>query len=263
MIGFLIASIILVTTSFIDDRKNLSPFLRLFIQFVIAGIIIGSGIGINEIRSPLGLISLDLFNFELFWKTILIIADILAVLWIVWMINAMNWLDWVSWLTSSVTSITSAILAFSAYMFWQGDIALIFMVMSVICFTFFLFDLERPKILMGDSGSMFLWLALAVFTIIAGGKIATAMIVMAAPLFDVVWTIGRRLLNKKSPFKGDLKHLHHKLLKKIWSRRKTVLIYALVCALFWFISLPLETLGKTILIWVVFIFLIIVEVWSD
>lgn len=260
LMGFSIASAILVTVSFIDDLKNLSPFFRLGIHFFVALIIVASGIGIDEIRVPLGEIaSLHIGSFSLGSHTIHPIADILAVFWIVGMMNAMNWLDGISGLTSSVSLISSAVLAFTAYFFGQADVAMLFGILSVICGIFFLFDLESPKILMGDSGSMFLGLALAVFTIIAGGKVATAMLVMFVPLFDAMWTIARRIINKKSPFKGDLEHFHHNLLKLVGSRRNTVLIYAFFTALFGFTALFLKTEGKIVLFTVLFIFMAILE----
>lgn len=256
LLGFFCAASLLTLVSFLDDRFKLSPVLRLAIQVVSALIVVGFGIGINEIRSPFGEnLLLTLGSFHVFGKTISPIADTLAVLWMVGMMNAMNWLDGVSGLTSSVSSIASFVLALTAFTFGQPDVAMLFAVLGVICLVFFLFDIETPKILMGDSGSMFLGLALAVFTIIAGGKLATAMLVMFVPLFDGVWTIGRRVLAGRSPFQGDLEHLHHHLLKLFPSRRVTVIVYAFFVAVFGFASYFLETQGKAILLGVLTLFL--------
>ncbi len=262
LIGFLIASIILVIICFIDDKKEISPFFRLIIQFIIALIILASGIGISEIRTPLGeIMNLDFWSFEFLGKTVAPIADFIAVLWIIGMINAMNWLDGVSGLTSSISSVASTILAITAYMFGQHDIALLFGVLAVICLIFFIFDLEKPKILMGDSGAMFLGFALAVFTIIAGGKFAIAMIVMFAPIFDAIWTVSRRLIKGKSPFKGDYGHLHHKLLERIGSRKKVVILYSSLVSIFGFTSLYFETLGKIVIIFILIVFLTVLEIF--
>ena len=262
LIGFAIAGGLITFVSFLDDRFKLSPVLRLGVQFLVACIVIGAGVGISEIRSPIGgEWSLAWGSFEIFGKTIMPIADGLALIWIMGMMNAMNWLDGVSGLTSSVSSIASFILALTAYSFGQPDVAQLFAILGIICGVFFVFDLESPSILMGDSGSMFLGLALAVFTIIAGGKVATAMLVMFVPLFDAAWTIGRRILNGNSPFKGDLEHLHHKLLEKVQSRRGVVLIYAFFVLLFGSTSYFLETQGKVVLLFILFIFLFIVELY--
>lgn len=247
-LGFAFASFLLLTTSFIDDRKGLPAFFRLIIQCIVGLIIVASGIGIDEVRSPFGIIELDGYQWSIFGHQFTLFADLLAVLWIVGMINAMNWLDGVAGLTSSVSAISSLILAVVAYFFGQMDMAVIFSVLSTICFVFLFFDIDPPKMLMGDSGSMFLGLALAVFTIIAGGKVATALIVMFVPLFDALWTIVRRIYNKTSPFKGDLCHLHHKLISILKSRKKVVILYAGVTAFFGLLSILLETQGKILLL---------------
>ncbi|MBT4937114.1 undecaprenyl/decaprenyl-phosphate alpha-N-acetylglucosaminyl 1-phosphate transferase [Candidatus Peregrinibacteria bacterium] len=248
-LGFACASLLLLITSFIDDRRGLPAFLRLAVQFIVAFVIIASGIGIDEIRAPFGgVIALDTWTINFLGHQFIILADILAILWIVGMINAMNWLDGVSGLTSSVSAISATVLAVVAYFFGQNDMAMIFGVLAVICFVFLFYDIDSPKILMGDSGSMFLGLALAVFTIIAGGKLATALIVMFVPLFDAVWTIARRIYSKQSPFKGDLCHLHHKLISLLKSRKKVVILYASTTAFFGLFSILLETQGKILLL---------------
>jgi UDP-GlcNAc:undecaprenyl-phosphate GlcNAc-1-phosphate transferase len=81
------------------------------------------------------------------------------------------------------------------------------------------------------------------------------MLVMFVPLFDAAWTIGRRILHKKSPFKRDLEHFHHNLLKLVKSRRNTVLIYAFFVALFGFTALFLKTEGKVVLFVILGVFM--------
>ena len=263
-IGFLCASMILLISSFIDDRRGLSALFRLSIQVVVAGIVIASGIGIDEIRAPFGLhIPLDTYQWNILGHHFVLFADVLALIWIIAMINAMNWLDGVSGLTSSVSAISATVLAVVAYFFQQSDMALVFAIFAVICFVFLIFDLYPAKILMGDSGSMFLGFALAVFTIIAGGKIATALVVMFVPLFDAFWTIGRRIYYKKSPFKGDVCHLHHKLLSLFKSSRKVVLFYAGSTAFFGLFSIFLETQGKIILLISLCIVLLLLEIYLE
>lgn len=260
LIGFLIASIILSITCFIDDRKGLSPFLRLAIQGLCALIIIASGIGIHEIRIPFGEnFSLNSYHIPFLWGTINILADLIAFIWIIFMINSLNWLDGISGITSSVSASSALVLAITAWSYGQSDIAILFIIFAVICATFFIFDLESPKILMGDSGSMFLGLSLAVFTLIAGAKLATLMIIMFAPLFDAVFTIFRRIVSKKSPFKGDLKHLHHRLLDILPSKRHVVLCYATCTAILGVLAIFLGPEGKLILLAILSIVLTIIE----
>lgn len=258
LLWFFFASIILVITSFIDDRKWLSPVFRLWIQALCAWIIVFSWIWINEVLSPLWwVLDLTIWWIEIFWHSFFPIADFLAFLWIIWMINTMNWIDWISWNTSWISALSAWLLYFLAIspFIWQTDIAKMFLVFAIITTIFFFFDLESPKILMWDSGSMFLWFSIAVFAMFAGWKMATTMIIMWIPIFDAFYTIYRRLKNWTNPLKWDMKHFHHILLEKWFSRKNSVLVYILLSASFWIPTIFLDTEGKFILLIILCIFM--------
>lgn len=54
-IGILLGLLVLLVIGLLDDKyQNLSPYLRLFSQFIAASIAVGSGIGIKFITNPLG-----------------------------------------------------------------------------------------------------------------------------------------------------------------------------------------------------------------
>ena len=85
---------------------------------------------------------------------------------------------------------------------------------------------------MGDTGSMFLGFLIAVFAIFSGGKIATAFLVLGFPILDAFWVITRRMVQGQSPMKGDLKHLHHRLLEVGLTERKALVLIYLLCLFF-------------------------------
>lgn len=96
---------------------------------------------------------------------------------------------------------------------------------------FLVYNFYPAKIFPGDSGSYFLGFLIAVVAIISGAKIGTAILVMLVPLIDGVFTILRRIAQGKSPFSGDRKHLHHRLLELGWGQRRIALFYWLLCAI--------------------------------
>jgi len=251
LLWFFLASIILVITSFVDDRKWLSPIFRLWIQAISAWIIIFSWIWIDEVLNPFWwVLNLTIWWIEIFWHHFYPIADSLLFFWIIWMTNTMNWIDWISWNTSWIAALSWWLLYFLAISPFvsQFDVAQMFLVFAIITTIFFFFDLETPKILMWDSWSMFLWFAIAVFSVFAWWKMATAMIIMWIPIFDAFYTIFRRLKNWKNPLRWDMKHFHHILLEKWFSRRNSVFIYILLSASFWIPTIFLDTEGKFILL---------------
>jgi len=103
----------------------------------------------------------------------------------------------------------------------QPPLGIISIILAGAVLGFLVFNFHPAKIFMGTSGSMFLGFILATLAIFSGGKIATALLVMGFPVMDAIWVIAQRIKSGKSPFKGDARHLHYRLLEKGWTRKKT------------------------------------------
>jgi UDP-GlcNAc:undecaprenyl-phosphate GlcNAc-1-phosphate transferase len=108
---------------------------------------------------------------------------------------------------------------------------------------FLVFNFYPAKIFPGY-GATSIYLLLGVASILTSTKFATAILVMGVPLVDFAFTIIRRIMNKKSPFRGDRKHLHHILLKLGYSQRQIALFYWSLSAILGIISLTLESKSK-------------------
>src|SRR5699024_3952229 len=86
------------------------------------------------------------------------------------------------------------------------------------------------RIYMGDTGSNFLGFMIAsismigLFKNIALYSIIIPIIVLAVPIFDTLFSIVRRVLNKQEIMKADNKHIHYQLLRVGFSHRQSVLI---------------------------------------
>ncbi|MFH1427509.1 MAG: MraY family glycosyltransferase, partial [Patescibacteria group bacterium] len=129
--------------------------------------------------------------------------------------------------------------------YYQPDIAIAALVFSAVCLGFLIFNWHPAKIFLGEGGSLFLGFILGVLAIISGGKIAILLLVMGLPVLDVVWTIIRRLVAGKNPFKfADQLHLHFRLLNLGIGQRKTAIIYYLLALSFGLSGLFLQSLGK-------------------
>jgi UDP-GlcNAc:undecaprenyl-phosphate GlcNAc-1-phosphate transferase len=74
---------------------------------------------------------------------------------------------------------------------------------------------------------------------------AITLLVMGIPVLDVFWTILRRLIRGRNPFKSaDKKHLHHRLLALGLSQKQTVLIFYSLALFFGLSGLFLQSQGK-------------------
>ncbi len=85
---------------------------------------------------------------------------------------------------------------------------------------------------------------LATLAILSGGKVATAILVLGVPTIDAVFSIIRRVVRKKSPFRADRGHLHHHLLALGWSQERIALFYWIICAILGVVALVLDSRGK-------------------
>lgn len=258
----LLAGGILTMTCFIDDRWKLPAVPRLLIQIFCASILVLAGISVPAITNPLGgqfVLDSIQWSFAIFGTGFVVspIADLVAIVWIVLVINAMNWLDGAPGIVSGISTIACAVIYFLATMsdlhvIDQTTLATMTLIVGGSTFAFLFFDFPPPKILMGDSGTMFLGMMIAVMAIYSGGKLATAFIVLAIPLLDTLWTIARRMLKGQSPFRGDFQHFHHELMRAGLSERQVNFFYFTVSLGFGIVALSLQSFGKLIAILVLF-----------
>ncbi len=234
----LACALILTLVSFWDDRRGLSPFLRLAVQLALAMAIFYSDIRVHSLNLPWGE-----------WGFGLEISCALTVIWVMVLVNALNWLDGVPGLTSGVSTVAAGVLLVLSmregfHAVDQTRSILLSASLLGAALAFFPFEVSPPKMLMGDTGSMFLGFLFAVTALISGGKLATTLLILAIPLLDFAWTILRRLAQKRSPFKGDLWHFHHRFLKAGLTEFQVVLIYILLSIVLGSSALLLQTQGK-------------------
>ena len=255
LIIFLLAAFLLVFVSFLDDMFGLSPYLRLFVQIFVGGMLVCAGIGILSISNPLGdpiLLNQWKWTFTLdHVYTFSVLSALFTIVWVVAFINSFNWLDGLNGLPSGVAAIAGATLFLLSIrpdihfdISSQQPVAMMSIIVAASAFAFWIFDFYPARMLMGDTGSMFLGFVLAALAIFSGGKIATAILVMGFPLLDAAWVIVRRILQGQSPFKGDLKHLHHRLLEIGLSHRQVLYLIYSVSAVFGGIAVFLEGMSK-------------------
>ena len=266
--GVLVGGTLMFIISFLDDLLDVNPFIRLAVQIVSACILVFSGIGILSLTNPFGAplvldgLKLDftLFGMDLSFA---VFSAIFTIIWIVLVVNTMNFLDGVPGMVSGITFISGAALFLLSikpgHLVNQNAVIVMSGVLAVSALGFMIFDFFPPKILMGDSGSMFLGFILATLAIFSGGKVATAVLVMGFPIFDAVWVIMRRLIKGKSPFKGDYEHFHHRLIKAGLSERQALLVIYLISIMFGGIAIVLGSGQKLVALIVLVVLMVLIS----
>lgn len=252
--------LILGVISFIDDRIPLPATLRLIIHLLVATGVFVLGIQITFIGDPF-----HATNFELAQYPLLSLS--FTVLWILMIQNALNWFDGIRGLAPGVagvgfltlgvlglvrpelffdpthTPLTQANLFLAGaclggwYFFWKG------------------------KIILGDTGAQVMGFLLAVMAIFSGAKIATTLMVLALPILDALFVVGRRIfLEKKSPLHGDRLHLHHNL-SSIFGEEKTALLLIGISLLLGGVAIFFTSFQKMIVLGLVFFLIWIGCAW--
>lgn len=251
-IGVIFAVILVGCISFIDDRHPLPSFFRLGVQAVASvGIVMtGNCIGgricsvTNPFEEMMGGSVIDLHG------TLPILAIIITVIWIMLTMNALNWFDGIPGQTTAISTIGFLTIGFLSMSdrVHQPELALIAYILAAIALGCFLFDIPPPRVVLGDSGSMFFGLMIGILTVYAGGKVATAFLVLGVPIIDLLFVILKRLSEKHSPFNGSMRgeHLHHRLLAKGWSPQQIILLTAGLGMIFGSTALFLDTKEKFI-----------------
>ena len=250
-LAILFGGLFLVLGGAVDDAYELTPKISAFFPAIASLIIVGSGIGVgireisNPFSSPIGL------NFLLFGIPF---SAIFMWFWMMGMIYTTKFLDGLDGLCSGITFIGSLTLfALSLTSKVNQDItASIAIIFCGSLFGYLFFAFNPASIFLGEGGSTLCGFILGVLSIILGGKIATALLVMGIPILDVAWVILRRIWFKGSPFRADRKHLHFRLLDLGFSQKQTVLILYIVSATFGFSAIFLQSFGKLVALLLLF-----------
>jgi UDP-GlcNAc:undecaprenyl-phosphate GlcNAc-1-phosphate transferase len=271
--GLIIGILLLGITCFLDDRYQLPPTIRLLLQALVAILIFATGTRIYTITNPLAGILPDAFIKLDIWTitapivgSLPILSGIFTLIWLMLTINALNWFDGIPGqvsLLSVIGFLTIGLLSMSSRVN-QPELAVIAFILCAIALACFLFDVPPPKVVLGDSGSMFFGLMLGTLTIFAGGKVATAFLVLGVPLIDSFFVIMRRLLSGKSPMKGSQsgEHLHHRLMEKGWTPRQVILLTASIGILFGGTALFLSSFQKLIAAITLFLLMLLLSWYS-
>lgn len=255
MVGIFAGAFILLILGVLDDVFDLSPYLRLILGFLAAGLVVFSGTGIDFVSNPFGegVIHLDTlqYRFELWgqMRVFNVWADLLAILWIVWGMNFVNMgAKGLDGQLPGVVVIAAVVMGILSLRFVNGSIAdpstFLSFALAGAYAGFLLYNIYPQRIMPGWGGGSLAGYFLAVLAILSGAKVATALIVLGVPLMDVIYAIIRRASAGKSPVWGDDKHLHHFLLRLGWGKRKVAMFYWFVTAVLGGIALQLNSEAK-------------------
>ncbi|MCP4610827.1 MAG: undecaprenyl/decaprenyl-phosphate alpha-N-acetylglucosaminyl 1-phosphate transferase [Planctomycetes bacterium] len=204
LVIILLVVLLLFALGIWDDKKHLSPFFKLGVQFAAA--IIAAFFA--DIR------------IELFIES-KIVTSLLSAFWIVLIINAFNFLDNMDGASAGIAVIISCILLTAAALSGQVFVGSLTLILMGTLLGFLVFNFPPAKIFMGDAGSLVVGFFVALLSVrttyyheaLSGSwyPVFMPLLVMAVPLYDFISVTMLRISQGKSPFIGDTQHFSHRL----------------------------------------------------
>ncbi|MEK9726895.1 MAG: MraY family glycosyltransferase [Candidatus Margulisiibacteriota bacterium] len=216
----------------IDDRLILSPFTKLFFQIALVSLLFFNGIKIEFITLPSGMSPLFFSDVTSFFVT---------QFWMLLIINMFNIIDGIDGLAVGISFLTAIVLFFVSLS--VSPLIITYLLCAIIGSTgvFLKFNFFPARIFLGDSGSLLLGYLFGIISILGVLKSTISFLVLififAIPLMDVLLSILRRIIKRKSIFYPDLDHMHHQLVKRGLSIRKTTLILYFISGVFGLIAI--------------------------
>jgi UDP-GlcNAc:undecaprenyl-phosphate/decaprenyl-phosphate GlcNAc-1-phosphate transferase len=248
LVGILLGGLILMIGGFLDDKYALKPYQSIIFPVLASLVVVGSGIQAVSVLNPFTG-EVMLLN-QAILLGVPLASGVVVFLWTMGMIYITKFLDGMDGLTSGISAIAGIVLFGLSLTpdVQQPQTALLAIAFVGSILGFLIFNFYPAKIFLGESGSTFAGFILAILAIVSGGKVATAILVMGIPLLDTAWVILQRLFNRQSPFRGDRRHLHYKLLDIGFSEPQAVLFLYALSGIFGVSALFLQSLGKLIAI---------------
>ncbi len=157
----------------------------------------------------------------------------LTILWIVGLTNAVNLVDGLDGLAAGICA--AACGAMAVFAVSTGDLAAVVLMLGLLggVTGFLVFNFNPARIFMGDCGSMFLGFTIASTSVYCSARssamagLALPALALGIPIFDTLFSMLRRFLERRSIFAADRGHLHHRLIDSGLTQRQAVItIYA-------------------------------------
>ena len=227
MNSVLIASFLIILIGIMDDIKPLDAKTKFLVQ-IVAGLVL-------MFHGGLVISFLEAFDMNVQFG---ILKYPITLFFILGCINCLNFIDGIDGLAAGVSSIY--FITISIVIIIIGNPGIDFTISTIMIgatLGFLVYNFNPASIFMGDTGSTFLGMIIAVVTLL-GFKAVTLtslfipLILLTIPILDTFFAIGRRALKKESISKPDKLHIHHQLLNKNLSQRSVVLIIYGINALF-------------------------------
>jgi UDP-GlcNAc:undecaprenyl-phosphate GlcNAc-1-phosphate transferase len=206
---WLTGAVMALALGLVDDRFGMNPWLKLGGQAASAAVFLAAG------GAPfLGLGA---------------VADAaVSLLFMVTLMNAVNFLDNMDGVVSGLGAIAFVALAVGALQRGAQGSAACCLALAGACLGFLRYNLRHASIFLGDAGSLFLGYSLGASALLAmraessGWSRMGIALILAYPLFDLIFVVIMRLRDGRPFYLGGRDHTNHRLASVLKCQTRTV-----------------------------------------
>jgi len=221
LIVLLCAAAFMFFTGLIDDIKTGGLRMRIkFIAVLSAAIAVcAAGIRIESVAIA------EQFTLNFGW-----FSWPLTIFWIVGITNAVNLSDSLDGLAAGISVIACGVIAIFAFQGGNVVMAVLMLALLGSLSGFLFFNFSPAKIFMGNCGSLFLGFTIASASVMCATKsvalvgLALPFLALGVPIFDMLFSILRRFLDRRSLFSPDGRHFHRNLIDLGLGERHVIII---------------------------------------
>ena len=211
-LGVLLAATLAAMLGLMDDFGAMRAGVKMVGQLVIILVLLRAGVRIDLEFLPL---SLNLA---------------LTAFWLLAIKNALNFLDIMDGLAATVSLIATAFFLGVAILQGDAQMAAVAAALLGALAGYLRYSLPKARIFLGDSGSLFLGVLLGSLALdldysgVSAWAVATPLLILAVPCFEIAFTVGYRLLSGKKPWLGSPDHVALRLRRLGLSVRQVLLV---------------------------------------
>jgi len=226
LIALLFSASLIFLVGLIDDLRGLPARFKFLVEILASLILCLAGIRISSIS----LTDQYILRFG-------VMGNLLTILWIVGVTNAVNLSDGLDGLAAGISAVACGVIAIFAI--YDGNIVMAVLTLAMLgsLTGFLFFNFNPARIFLGDCGSLFIGFIIASSSVLCSMKssalvgLALPVLALGIPIFDTLFSMLRRFLERRSMFSPDRSHFHHRLIDMGLRQRHVVLLIYIMTVL--------------------------------
>ncbi len=226
VLGMLLCGLIALLLGVYDDIKGADAKKKFSVQIAAAVFAFALGFRIEGVSlGPFGSMNLGVLSLPF------------TIFWIVGITNAINIIDGMDGLAAGVTFFVCVGNFFVSLVLGNVVMSVISVILAGALLGFLRYNFPPAKIFLGNTGSLFLGMVLALVSVLSAQKSSTMVMMLipiaalGLPILDTSLAVFRRSLLGRPIFVSDKGHIHHALLRLGMSQKKAVLLLYGFCVL--------------------------------